>query len=112
MAGQLDDVVIVEAVRTPIGRRNGSLKDVKRRFAPNAVLVEGSGDFANLPGVASVQNHNGTRQLNLAEGVAPQSILHALAQRNDVTLDRFEVAMPSLDDIFVRVAGGERAADA
>jgi acetyl-CoA acyltransferase len=29
MAGQLDDVVIVEAVRTPIGRRNGSLKDVR-----------------------------------------------------------------------------------
>lgn len=29
MAGQLDDVVIVEAIRTPIGRRNGSLKDVR-----------------------------------------------------------------------------------
>ena len=29
MAGQLDDVVIVDAVRTPIGRRNGSLKDVR-----------------------------------------------------------------------------------
>jgi acetyl-CoA acyltransferase len=29
MAGQLGDVVIVEAVRTPIGRRNGSLKDVR-----------------------------------------------------------------------------------
>jgi acetyl-CoA acyltransferase len=29
MAGQLDDVVIVEAVRTPIGRRNGSLKDMR-----------------------------------------------------------------------------------
>ena len=29
MAGQLDDVVIVEAVRTPIGRRNGSLKDIR-----------------------------------------------------------------------------------
>jgi ABC-2 type transport system ATP-binding protein len=59
---------------------NGSLKEVKRRFAPNAVV--------------------------------PQSVLHALIQRPDVNLDRFEVAMPSLDDIFVRVAGGEQASDA
>ncbi|MGE3270199.1 MAG: acetyl-CoA C-acyltransferase [Chloroflexota bacterium] len=29
MAGQLSDVVIVEAVRTPVGRRNGSLKDTR-----------------------------------------------------------------------------------
>jgi ABC-2 type transport system ATP-binding protein len=90
---------------------NGKLKDVKRRFAPNAVLVEGSGDFTNLPGVTSIQGHNGAQQLNLADGVAPQSVLHALTGRDGVSLDRFEVAVPSLDDIFVRVAGGERGAD-
>jgi ABC-2 type transport system ATP-binding protein len=44
--------------------------------------------------------------------VAPQSVLHALTGRDGVSLDRFEVAVPSLDDIFVRVAGGERGADA
>ena len=91
---------------------NGSLKEVKRRFAPNAVLVEGTGDFSDLPGVISVQNHNGSQQLNLAAGVVPQSLLHVLTQRPDIVLDRFEVAMPSLDDIFVRVAGGERGSDA
>jgi ABC-2 type transport system ATP-binding protein len=91
---------------------NGKLKDVKRRFAPNAVLVEGSGDFTNLPGVTSIQGHNGAQQLNLADGVVPQSVLHALTGRAGVSLDRFEVAVPSLDDIFVRVAGGERGADA
>ncbi|MBA3470414.1 MAG: ATP-binding cassette domain-containing protein [Herpetosiphonaceae bacterium] len=91
---------------------NGSLKEVKQRFAPNAVLVEGTGSFSEIPGVISVQNHNGSQQLNLAEGVNPQSILHTLVQRPDVILDRFEVAMPSLDDIFVRVAGGDRGSDA
>lgn len=86
---------------------NGSLKEIKKRFAPNAVLVEGTGSFTDLPGVISVQNHNGAQQLNLADGVHPQTILHALVARTDTTIDRFEVAMPSLDDIFVRVAGGE-----
>lgn len=91
---------------------NGKLKDVKRRFAPNAVLIEGTGDFSNLPGVTSIQAHNGAQQLNLADGVVPQSVLHALTGRAGVSLDRFEVAVPSLDDIFVRVAGGDRGVDA
>jgi acetyl-CoA acyltransferase len=40
MASQLDDVVIVEAVRTPIGRRNGSLKDVRPDELMAHVLAE------------------------------------------------------------------------
>jgi acetyl-CoA acetyltransferase family protein len=40
MAGQLDDVVIVEAVRTPIGRRNGSLKDIRPDELMALVLSE------------------------------------------------------------------------
>jgi acetyl-CoA acyltransferase len=40
MAGQLDDVVIVEAVRTPVGRRNGSLKDVRPDELMALVLSE------------------------------------------------------------------------
>ena len=47
MAGQLDDVVIVEAVRTPIGRRNGSLKDV---IGPAATTI-----FGELGGVTLAQ---------------------------------------------------------
>jgi acetyl-CoA acyltransferase len=40
MAGQLDDVVIVEAVRTPVGRRNGSLKDTRADELMAQVLSE------------------------------------------------------------------------
>src|SRR3954454_15665993 len=40
MAGQLDAVVIVEAVRTPIGRRNSSLKDVGPDELMSLVLSE------------------------------------------------------------------------
>jgi acetyl-CoA acetyltransferase family protein len=40
MAGQLDDVVIVEAVRSPIGRRNGSLKDTRPDELMALVLSE------------------------------------------------------------------------
>src|SRR3712207_6494598 len=40
MSGQLNDVVIVEAVRTPIGRRDGSLKDVRPDELASHVLRE------------------------------------------------------------------------
>jgi acetyl-CoA acetyltransferase family protein len=40
MAGQLDDVVIVDAVRTPVGRRNGSLKDIRPDELMALVLSE------------------------------------------------------------------------
>ncbi len=86
---------------------HGSLKEVKRRFAPNAVLVEGTGNFADVPGVLSVQAHNGSQQLNLDDSISPQAVLQTLAARSDVTIERFEVAVPSLDDIFVRVVSGE-----
>ncbi|HEY1016513.1 MAG TPA: ATP-binding cassette domain-containing protein [Herpetosiphonaceae bacterium] len=85
---------------------NGSLKEVKRRFAPNAVVVEGQGEFAGVAGVSSVEPSGTAWQLNLDEGATPQSVLHALAARPELTIERFEVAAPSLDDIFVRVAGG------
>jgi acetyl-CoA acetyltransferase family protein len=47
MASQLDDVVIVEAVRTPIGRRNGSLKDVR----PDELMAQVLGEVVRRAGV-------------------------------------------------------------
>jgi acetyl-CoA acetyltransferase family protein len=47
MAGQLDDVVIVEAVRSPIGRRNGSLKDVR----PDELLALTLGEVVRRAGI-------------------------------------------------------------
>lgn len=87
---------------------NGSLKEVKQRFAPNAVLVAGTGNFAEVPGVISVEAHNGLQQLNLADSTTPQAVLHALATSPNMQLEHFEVAVPSLDEIFVRVAHEER----
>ena len=44
---QLDDVVIVEAVRTPIGRRNGSLKDVR----PDELMAHDAGRLVRRAGI-------------------------------------------------------------
>src|SRR5690606_24394020 len=57
------------------GRRvlYGSVQDVRERFAENAVVVEGTGDWAALPGVGKVDVSETGREftLHLADGVSP-----------------------------------------
>jgi ABC-2 type transport system ATP-binding protein len=57
--------------------------------------------------VTSVQRQNGRAVLQLKEGASPQQILRTLSRNDHFTVERFEVALPSLDDIFVQVAQEE-----
>jgi ABC-2 type transport system ATP-binding protein len=85
----------------------GEVSQIKRQFAGNAITLEGQGDFENLPGVLEVRRHNGAWHLALDSGAASQTVLQALMARDGVRIDRFEVAAPSLDDIFIRVVKEE-----
>jgi len=81
----------------------GEVNQIKRQFAGNAVRVQGQGDFSQLPGVLQSRRHNGSYQMTLEAGTGPQDILRHLARLEDVKIERFEIAEPSLDDIFVSV---------
>jgi ABC-2 type transport system ATP-binding protein len=85
----------------------GEVSQIKRQFAGNAITLEGQGDFENLPGVLEVRRHNGAWHLALDSGAASQTVLQVLMAREGVRIDRFEVAAPSLDDIFIRVVKEE-----
>jgi ABC-2 type transport system ATP-binding protein len=87
----------------------GTVAEVRRQFAANAVLVEGQGRLERLPGVAAVepQGENGNLLLRLEDGATPQQILRALAMQPGYAVERFAVALPSLDEIFVRVVASE-----
>lgn len=91
------------------GRRvlYGRVDEVRGRFARNAVIVEGEGDWAALPGVARVERGENGRGvlLHLAEGVTPDDVMAALARGENFRVRRFELAVPRLDEIFVEVAG-------
>jgi len=97
-----DRIVLIDEGRTVL---YGSVHEVKRNFAGNAVVIEGQGNFGQLPGVLETRQQNGTWHLALNVGTDPQAIFRALAARGDVRIERFELAEPSLDDIFVQVVG-------
>ncbi len=86
----------------------GSVQDVRERFAENAVVVEGEGDWAALQGVASVEVNDGGRGvvLHLADGTTPDDIMQLIASSPNYRIRRFELAVPSLNEIFIQVAGG------
>ena len=90
------------------GRRvlYGKVAEVRQEFAKNAVLVEGDGNWTALPGVSSVDDVNGqVALLHLAEGVTPDDVMEAMAVGANYRVRRFELAVPSLNEIFIEVAG-------
>ena len=100
-------IALIDAGRTVL---YGELAEIKERFAGNAVEVEGEGDFGSLPGLRSARRENGTWHLYLEERTEPRDLLQAIAARPDLTVRRFELAYPSLDDIFIAVVSGKEAA--
>jgi ABC-2 type transport system ATP-binding protein len=100
-----DRIVLIDHGRVML---YGELTDIRRQFSGNAVLVRTSSELPRLDGVERVEPVNGTIKLHLSKGTDPHSILQALVARN-VAVDQFEIAMPDLDEIFIRVVQGQEA---
>ena len=80
----------------------GRLDEIRRQFSGNAVIVSTSGDLTDLPGVLHAEQHNAFTRLTLAQGSPPKDVLHALVNQ-DADVERFEIATPRLDEIFIQV---------
>jgi ABC-2 type transport system ATP-binding protein len=85
----------------------GSLEDIRRQYATHDILVRAAGALpASLPGVQKIEPINGSTKLVLTPGTSSQSVLRYLLEQN-ITLEQFELAVPTLDEIFIRVVQGE-----
>ncbi len=110
----------------------GPVDDIRHRYADNAVHVVVRGELPNLPGVLETKLKSsaygippselaGSAQgsspdttkgaeymLRLPKDMTPQALLRTLANTPGLILESFELAIPTMDDIFVRVVSGER----
>ena len=84
----------------------GSLEEIRRHYTGNAVIVRAQGEVPRLDGVSASSPLNGGFRLELAQGATPQSILQQLVAQG-VILEQFEIAVPTLDEIFIQVVTGE-----
>ncbi len=84
---------------------DGTMSEIKSQFGKNALHVEivGDGSFiGGLPGVAKLTEYNNYLEINLAENANTQLILSKLVE--NVEVRRFEIAEPSLYEIFISTA--------
>ncbi|MDE0143750.1 MAG: ATP-binding cassette domain-containing protein [Caldilineaceae bacterium] len=82
----------------------GSLKEIKRDFAPNSVRVRAADLPEDLPGVVASERQGDVTLLTL-EGIGAQEFLAGLVE-NNVQVESFERAAVPLNDIFVAMVQG------
>jgi ABC-2 type transport system ATP-binding protein len=89
---------------------DGTLEQIQSQYGSNMVRVRMEEDGAvdglgSIPGVERVNNFGRLQELRIARGTDTQAVLAALMARGRVR--HFELASPSLHDIFIRIAGPE-----
>jgi ABC-2 type transport system ATP-binding protein len=86
---------------------DGTLDAIKNSYGSDTIRIEmeGTPSLDGLPGVAKVTDFGRYRELRLDGGAEPQQILTRLTQLGRV--NHFEIARPTLHDIFVRIAQPE-----
>ncbi len=82
----------------------GDLSEIKARYRGNSVLLDFKGELGEVPGVTGKRTHKGYTELMLDGNTTPQQVLAHLVSRGMV-INRFEVATPSLNEIFLKEVG-------
>jgi ABC-2 type transport system ATP-binding protein len=107
-----ESIVIVDRGRVVVG---GAVRDVKRTSGRQVVRIALDGDgradgperlawLDTFPGVQVTRPGADFVELTVARGVDPQAILRAAIERGD-PVARFEIADPSLEEIFIERVG-------
>ncbi len=82
----------------------GDLMEIKSRYRNNAVRLDVKGELGDVPGVIETRPERDFVELVLDGKTTPQQVLETLVGRG-VVVNRFEIATPPLNDIFLEVAG-------
>lgn len=82
----------------------GKLTDIKNKYRNNSVLVGIEGELGELDGVSNRQQKGKYIELFLNDKTLPQQVLKQIVNQG-VAVNRFEVTTPTLNQIFIQVAG-------
>jgi ABC-2 type transport system ATP-binding protein len=80
----------------------GDLLEIKAGFKKHSVLLDVEGTVGKLKGVIEQKPDKGFVELVLSPETTPQNILDQLKGR---TINHFEIRKPSLNEIFLKLAG-------
>jgi len=82
----------------------GDLEEIRAKYRGHSVLVDGEGEMPQIAGVIEKRDHKNDVELVLDSTTTPQEVLKHLVGAG-MAIRRFEVATPSLNEIFLRAVG-------
>jgi ABC-2 type transport system ATP-binding protein len=94
-----DRIVLIDEGRNVL---YGNLDDIRRQYSGHAILVRSVGELPRLEVFEEVLQHNNVQRVILSDRTTPNEVLQDLITRN-VVLEKFEIAIPTLDEIFIKV---------
>jgi ABC-2 type transport system ATP-binding protein len=102
-----ESVVLIDRGKVLLG---GPLRDVKRSTGRQVVRLAVDGDgsmpwLSSVPGVRVVRPGQDYTELDVDQGIDPESVLRAALDHPGVRVTRFEIADPSIEEIFIEKVG-------
>jgi len=103
-----DDICLINHATKVLG---GGLREVKRRFGKNTVILDydGHNSFLSDDLVKRANRFTNYSEIVLKDGADPQEVLRR-ALSAGARINRFELVEPSLNDIFIECVTGQSAA--
>jgi ABC-2 type transport system ATP-binding protein len=89
---------------------DGTLDSIQSDYGNDTIRVSAEGGGAamgTLPGVEEIRDFGQLQELRMSRGCDAQEVLRMLVERTRIA--SFSVTKPSLNDIFVRIAGAPAA---
>ena len=96
-----DRILMIDNGRSVL---QGNLTEIKSKYRSNSVIIDSEGDLGQMPGVTEKRTHKGYVELILDQNTTPKQLLERLVSTG-IVINRFEVATPSLNEIFLKVVG-------
>lgn len=97
-----DRILLIDRGQTLL---DGETSKVRNQYAGNAIYVRTNDPLPALEGIEMAKVHNAGYRLSLSPNTTPADILERLLE-NHITVELFEIAIPSLDEIFIQVVQG------
>jgi len=82
----------------------GKLADIKKKYRSNSIFVDFEGKLGELEGVVNSRKEDKYIELFLDGKTPPQKVLQQMVSQG-IAINHFEVSTPSLNEIFIQVAG-------
>jgi len=91
---------------------DGTLENIQKKYGQDTIRIQTEGGIRVLEGVPGIEKTNDfgqTQEVRMSPGTDPQKILSIIMDKTRVT--KYEIASPSLNDIFIRIARPEKEQD-